>query len=287
MWRISAIIIGMVLMISGCGHDDSYHDYPPEAPTGLYSVTGDGEVELYWDDNLESDLETYAVYSSDEEFGAYELEGVTENTYFTINIPNGVTRYLAVAAVDFNGNESDLSYETVWDTPRPDGRDLTVYALFYDSAQTNSDRCGIDFSDYMDYMVQDLENESNDVYIDNFEGVLFLNAFADDTDIALYGYTESITEIDYIDPDLMDWNEEGYIALEEDFQYVIWTWDNHFATVRVQEVYDDSVVLEWAYQTDEGNPELKISGNGTGQKNPANRTLKLRLPKNNKKNQKD
>ncbi|MCP4727470.1 MAG: hypothetical protein GY863_20700 [bacterium] len=234
-------------------------DYPPEAPTGLYSITGDNEVILYWDHNFEADVYEYGVYTCDIEDGVYELDGTTEDNSYTLYLANGVTKYLAVAAMDYGGNESDLSYETVWDTPRPEGHNLTVYALFYDEFDTNWERCGLDLSDYDDYMIQDIDNTSNDIFIDNFEGTLFLNAFADDTDIAMVGRTYDLSDVDYVDPDDVQWDEEGYLPLYEDHSYIIWTHDNHFATIRVKEVYEDRVRIDWAFQTDPGNPQLKTS----------------------------
>jgi len=38
---------------------------------------------------------------------------------------------------------------------------------------------------------------------------------------------------------------------------VIWTWDDHYAKVRVREVNSAQVVFDWAYQTAVGNTELK------------------------------
>ncbi len=39
---------------------------------------------------------------------------------------NGQTRFLAVSAIDRAGNESALSYDTVFDTPRPEGTRLNM-----------------------------------------------------------------------------------------------------------------------------------------------------------------
>ncbi|MFC1564021.1 hypothetical protein ACFL6G_03740 [candidate division KSB1 bacterium] len=250
----------LATIIFSCSDAIGPVDMPPEAPFGLYSITGDNEVTLYWEHNLEADLYEYALYTSDSEDGVYVLDGTTTNNRYTFYIDNGVTKYLAVAAIDYAGNESNLSYDIVWDTPRPEGYNLSVYALFYDEFDTNADRCAIDFSDYDDYMIQDIDNESNDIFIDNFEGTLFLNAYADDTDIALIGRTYDLSDVDYADPDEIDWDEEGFLPLYEDHSYVIWTYDNHFATIRVREVYGDRIRFDWAYQTDPGNPQLKVSG---------------------------
>ena len=275
----AAALGALLLVTAGCNyHETAPIDEPPMAPSGLYSITGDGEVALYWYQNLEPDLREYALYTSSEEFGVYTLDGTTTETFYTFYLQNGETKYLAVAAIDFAGNESDLSREAVWDTPRPEGYNLKVYALFYDSSQTNFGRCGVDFSDYDNSMVQALDNPSNDIYIDNFEGVVYLNAFDTDTDVALFGATEALSDVDYIDPDSIDWAEEGYEPLIEDYSYIIWTYDNHFATVRVKEVFPDRVILDWAYQTDIGNPQLKTAA-GKKFRTEKERKLTLHLPK--------
>jgi len=80
-------------------------DNPPSAPSGLYSITGDGEVTLYWALNPEPDLKEFALYTSDEEFGVYSLDGITEETYYTFYFLNGVTQYMAVTAIDFAGRK--------------------------------------------------------------------------------------------------------------------------------------------------------------------------------------
>ena len=49
--------------------------------------------------------------------------------------------------------------------------------------------------------------------------------------------------------------------------YIVWTWDNHFAKIRISEIFDDHIEFDWAYQTAEGNVELKIN------RNPGERVL--------------
>ena len=66
--------------------------------------------------------------------------------------------------------------------------------------------------------------------------------------------------------DELDWAPEGGWSLEtadvvtlyEGHGYLVWTWENHFAKFRVVEIGDDYVVIDWAYQIDEGNPELIV-----------------------------
>jgi hypothetical protein len=38
--------------------------------------------------------------------------------------------------------------------------------------------------------------------------------------------------------------------------YVVWTWNDHYAKVRVRQVQGGYIVFDWAYQIDGGNQEL-------------------------------
>ena len=51
-------------------------------------------------------------------------------------------------------------------------------------------------------------------------------------------------------------------ALYEGHAYLVWTWENNFAKFHVKHIGYDYVVLDWAYQIDEGNPELAIVAGG-------------------------
>ena len=109
--------------------DEHYYDYnPPSEPTGIVVVNGDNRVDLYWNENRESDLAGYNVYYSYEYDGRYELIGSTEINYFIDrDVDNGTTYYYAVTAYDYNGNESELSLDVVYATPRPEGFDQSIF----------------------------------------------------------------------------------------------------------------------------------------------------------------
>ena len=120
--------LAALVLVAGCYDGDRHHGVvspndttPPAAPRGLFSVTGDGEVFLHWQANTESDVAGYRVYKSPCSSGSscpYDLVGATTGTSFTVSgLNNGQTRYYAVAAYDRAGNESDLSYNDVYDTP--------------------------------------------------------------------------------------------------------------------------------------------------------------------------
>ena len=253
--------LGLLLNCSVNVFDTDRDRTPPAEPINVFSITGDNEVIIAWDENFESDLDYYVVYKSSHEDGPYRPVGETYDTYYIEYVPNGLTYYFAVSAVDYRGNESDLSRELVWDTPRPEGHNAYAWALIqYDvDDYDNYNKCGIDFSDFESNMIQSFDNGSNDIFFDMIDGQIFINVYnIEDTDISLFGPTEFLSDVDFVYEDT-DWEETGYLPVIEDFSYIIWTWDNHFVTIRIEEAYDDLVVYSWAYQTDPGNPQLKIS----------------------------
>jgi hypothetical protein len=53
------------------------------------------------------------------------------------------------------------------------------------------------------------------------------------------------------------WSTVKFVEAILGHTYVIWTWDNHFAKVRISSMTDERVVFDWAYQLVEGEPLLK------------------------------
>ena len=87
--------------------------------------------------------------------------------------------------------------------------------------------------------------------------------WAEDTDIQSMGRTNNIYDVSFAPTD--GWVEVQpndnikYVKAIRGYTYVIWTYDNHFAKIRISEVYDDHIEFDWAYQTAIGNVELKIN----------------------------
>jgi hypothetical protein len=239
------------LAVSGCRDTTGPRDvYPPSAPRGVYSVTGDRTVYLRWIENPEPDLAGYRVYISTCPDGPeclYELEGTTTTAQFDVGaLQNGVTLYYAVAAVDHAGNESELSYENVFDTPRPEGFD----AVLTDAAVAPA-TSGWDFSDYGRRAFDD---PAVDVYYAVADGANLMVAPFTDTDIQDAGYANTLDAIDWAPNG--GWSPTGTVELIAGHCYVVWTHDNHFAKFRVSRISNGSLVMDWAYQVDPGNPEL-------------------------------
>jgi hypothetical protein len=249
------VIITSALLSSCDVHDpDYYYDYnPPAEPGGIVVVNGDNRVDLYWNNNRESDLAGYNVYYSYEYDGRYELIGSAESNYFIDwEVNNGVTYYYAVTAYDYNGNESELSYDVIYATPRPEGFNQSIFDF-----QRFPENSGYGFSEYAVVPYDDLES---DVFFEKFEGEFYLNVW-DDSDIQDVGQTNDIYDIPFAPTS--GWNPDKYEVARAGHTYVIWTWDNHFAKIRVKNITNDRVVFDWAYQIVEGNNQLKPKVVGT------------------------
>src|SRR6185295_11126319 len=119
-------------------------------PRGVYSVTGDHQVTLHWLANSESDVAGYYVYQAPCSRGSdcpYDLVGTLNDrnatSFVVTGLANGETWYYAVSAFDRHGNESDLSYDDVFDTTRPEGFGVTL-----NNASETLSQSGFDFSSY-------------------------------------------------------------------------------------------------------------------------------------------
>lgn len=226
---------------------------PPGVPRGVSSITGDGDVTVVWLGSTEADLAGYLVYRDDNADGVFtriadlEVQSYRDQWFYVDqNVINSHTYDYAVSAYDYDGNESDLSYEDVFDTPRPAGFNVYVDAT--------SDLSGFDFSarSRVSY------NSPNADIIFTYEeqlGTLFVEAAHSDDDIQDFGYTESLDDLDWAPED--GWSSVGWCELILGHTYVIWTGDNRFAKIRIIDMGETWLRFDWAHQEDPGNPELK------------------------------
>lgn len=240
---------------AGCGSDNNR---APAAPRGVYSVTGDHKVTLYWLENTERDLDHYEVYYSVKgATGPYNPLASTRNTsYVDSDVQNGSTYWYAVTAVSSSGRESELSTENVHDTPRPEGRDLEVFNAYFETARHGNYESanGIHFATFS---LVGRNSGHADVYYLAPPGHNYLVAGSGQTGIQDAGVTTGgISQYDFAPT--AGWLFGGQLELVPQHTYVIWTDDDHYAKVFVKQVTTDSVVLDWAYQVDKSNRELKV-----------------------------
>lgn len=224
---------------------------PPSVPKGLYSVTGDEAVWLFWEENDEDDFAEYWVYRAKEGDDYYKRIARTKIAKYTDNyLKNGTTYLYAVSAVDEDGNESDLSKNDVFDTPRPEG-----FGEIIQDCDWFSKTSGYDFSEEA---VVSWDDEDADIYLDyddSYPVPVYFLCVRDDTDIQDFGYTKDLDDVN-VSPD-SGWSQLGWVEVILGHSYIIWTRDNHFAKLRVGEFCKCyGIVFDWAYQVDKGNREL-------------------------------
>ena len=238
------------LLLIGCKENFVQPDFmPPLPPRGLATATGDNQVEISWLQNPESDVAGYNVFVSSSYNGKYELIGSTKESFFVDRgSRNGNTYYYAVSAYDFSGNESELSQDVAYDTPRPEG-----YDVFLKDYRTNPDYAGYDFSTYS---VGPYNDQYTDVYFEDYNGTLYLDVW-EDSDIQDVGYTTSLYQIG--EAPVSGWSPTRDVRLIVGHTYVVRTWDNHYAKLRIISLSSTKVVFDWAYQLQSGNTRLKQS----------------------------
>lgn len=269
-----AIAVALVagLLLSGGCYDDCddtvvyetvvvVDDIPPSAPDGLVSITGDGVVYLEWNPNREPDLDGYALYYNYDGGLQYTLLAdldKDQNWYDDYDVVNGVTKYYAVSAYDIEGYESDLSYEDVWDTPRPEGTGLVLY----DYLGQNSDLSGYDFSGLTGIaQAWDSIDPATDIYFGTPNGERVMFARGTGVDIQDYGYADYFDEVGWAPVKGYVPGPDKQVALIPGHIYIVRVLNQvsglyNYAKIHVTELTAEYVRLDWAYQTDPGNPEL-------------------------------
>ena len=249
---IFTVLILLSLIVTSCDVNESYYyDYtPPSSPSGIQVLNGDSRVDIYWIRNRESDVAGYNIYYNYTYEGKYTLIGSTSGTqYADVDAVNGDTYYYAVAAYDYNGNESELSYDVVYSTPRPEGFNQTLF-----DARRFPDYAGYSFQNYS---VVPFNDNYTDFFFDIYEGVPYINAWEipAPTYIQDMGPTSDIYDVAYAPEN--GWIFKDYLEVYVGHTYVIWTIENKFAKIRIKSITADKIVFDWAFQLVEGEPQLK------------------------------
>lgn len=257
---IASLVAGFFMI--GCDDMNEVDTVPPAAPRGIVTISLDNAVEIQWLRNTESDVAGYKIWFSDRYDGRYEVLGTTDQTSFVdYGAVNGNTVYYALSAYDFDRNESELSTDVVYDTPRPEGLGVAMYEYRADPS-----RSGYDFSTYS---IGYYNDDFTDFFYEYNAGRSSLVVW-DDTDIQDMGYTSSLDEISVAPSN--GWSPTRTAEAIAGHTYVIWTWDDHYAKVRIREVTNTRIVFDWAYQTATGNPELRVVRPSKARRGPLERS---------------
>jgi hypothetical protein len=282
MWEFRAPVL--FLVAAACSSDHLGPGGAPDAPLELASTTLNGAIALTWSDNPfradPANFQNYRVFSTtydldNDECGAWRLEGTTVAPEFIVGaLTNGAPRCFSVSAVSVGGAESPRSPLTT-DTPRPDARNVVVYAI-----EARADSSGLRFwDDDGDGQVEDGElgrvrpggSPDIDFFVDrDGTGALFFNPVRAGTGVEPYedvpvADLTSITQAPCIAGSVAG-ECAHYLtsALEAStgFGYVFETDGGdgfiRYAAVRVTHAGQNFLILDWAFQTDRGNPELLV-----------------------------
>jgi hypothetical protein len=246
--KLIPIILAALLAIVGCEKND-IDTTPPPPPQGIRTISLDNAVEIQWLPSQSEDVKGYKVWVSDQYDGRYQLIASTSATKLVdYGAVNGITYYYALSAYDYSENESPLSKDVVYDTPRPEG--FGVALMDTSTARSVS---GYGFKQYRVLSCYDI---NADIFIVSAHGRLYLRVWPD-TDIQDMGFTSSLDEISASPTE--GWAPSKSAEAVVGHTYVVWTADDNYAKVRVQNVTANRIVFDWAYQTAKGNIELKMS----------------------------
>ena len=247
------------------------------APAQIVSISLDRAVQLSWPTNARDAVPSlfghYRVYSTPYDLDKdlcddanWVLEGSTvSEDFLATGLPNGAPRCFTVSAISTDGHES------IWtrprsDTPRYDARNIVVYAR-----ESSLSRSGFRFFDATSVAFGSVvpgDRSDIDFRVERRgDGSLWFNPIRAGVRIALYGNT-TVDDLTSVDLAPVSGYSASSIEALPGFAYVFETLQGdglHYGAVRVSHVSKDYVILDWSYQSDRGNPELKrITVSGTG-----------------------
>jgi hypothetical protein len=271
--------LGALAVLAACSSDDrTGPGVPPDVPASLSSTSLDGAIALSWTDNSYTsdpgNFQNYRIYSTSYNLDqnacgtSWQLEGTTVAPEFVVGaLTNGVPRCFAVSAVSVDGFESGRS-PLRSDTPRPDSRNIILYATQFQAAAS-----GFRFWDDLNNdgtvqanelgLVRSSAGSNIDFFVDrDGAGNLFLTPVRAGTGVEYYdpdNPVEDLTTIDFAE-------DRAYspapIPANIGYGYVF-EMDGgdgfkRYGAVRLSHVGHDFLIMDWAYQTDPGNPELLV-----------------------------
>ena len=243
-------------------------------PSWLTSISLNGAIHLDWSDNAyqaePNGFNFYRVYSTAYDLDSnlcgtgWSLEGTTVSSSFLAgNLSNGRPLCFAVSAISIEG------YESLWsplrnDTPRPDGRNILLTAVDADSTKA-AFRFWLDANGNRVVnpgelaLVLNGASTSADFQVYRTVNGIFLQPVRTGTTVQTYGTVavDDLTSIDiapvtgYTRDAVEAVPGKGYVfqMAESDGFY-------RYGAIRVTAVGSNYIIVDWAYQTDPGNPEL-------------------------------
>ena len=242
----------------------------------VMSVSLDNAVQLSWPATVRlanpSTFSYYRVYSTTADINTWTcdntrwaLEGTTiSEDFISSGLANGVPLCFAVTVMSLDGHES-ISSPPEHDTPRYDSRNVLL-----DAVSANAATSGFRFFDPATRtfgLVTDGTRTDLDFRVTiGTDSSVYLEPVRSDVSVALYSTspTADLTSIDVAPPD----NQFSATPIQAvpGYGYVFrltLSDGTHYGAVRVTHVGKDYVILDWSYQSDPGNPELRWVRPGT------------------------
>ena len=248
---------------------------PLEAPSSISSISLNSAIFLDWADNpFVNDPNRFAVYrvysaSYDLDNGVcgtdWAVEGTTvAHEFLAAQLQNGVPRCYASSAISIEGLES--AWSPLWqDTPRPDARNVLLYAV-----QTDVDSSGFRFwsdanSDGIGQtselgLIQNGTRTDIDfaLHLNAADSTLWIVPVFTGTSVQQYG-TGPVADLTSIDFAPATGYSGDSLLARPGFGYVFEIVDGsvlNYGALRMTHVGRRYVIFDWSVQTDPGNPEL-------------------------------
>ncbi len=282
-------LLAVAVVVAACQTNEMLVSSGPlDAPASLTSISLNGAIFLSWADNaFASDpgrFQWYRVYSTTYDLDrglcgtTWSIEGTTVSAEFVVGtLANGVPRCFGVTSIATDGSESPRS-PLRQDTPRPDARNVLVWAYQADSAHSGfrfwDDLNGDGLAQSSELgLVQNGARTDIDfwVYRDPTDSTLWLVPEFTGTSMQLYANAPigDLTDIDFAPASGYSRNmfqavpEYGYVFQIVEGQTL------RYGALRVTHVGRSYLIFDWSFQTDQGNPELQLRGglpttSGTG-----------------------
>ena len=284
---LAGLIVG-AFALTGCDDDDGegfrVDPTPPSIPTGVGSITGDGEVFLVWTPNLDRDLAGYRVFvnvgaelnnDGTETFDLLDEIGALEDGFYEDNgtpgdiaddyliyrhapVVNGEYYSYAISAFDDDGNESGLSLNVVIDVPRPEG---TVAMTFAETAPATA---GFDLSDGTESPVP-FDSAVSDFHVSrDGQGVVRFVVDAARAKIQDAGL-RSFDGVSFAENS--GYSATGRVEVIVGHTYLLrlaqgpsdFGANDNYAKITVLEITGSDVFLRWGYQEVDGELQLRPS----------------------------
>ena len=275
----SKLILPSLLVVSAAcqAYDVIPIDDPLPRPLSLNSVSLDGAVALTWSDEPfradPSRFLAYRVYSTSYDIdldrcGAnWALEGTTVAPEFVVGaLSNGRSRCFSVTAESVEGSESDRS-PVRFDTPRFQSTGTVLTARQADPAQSSFrfwrdiDGDGRSVRSELGRVGTAGVADADFVVERDPDGRVFMTPVRPGTRIAVWGSApvSTITEFDLAP---VYGFTAGSVEALPGWGYVVEMQGpdgyKRFGALRVLTVGQGLLLVDWAYQSDPGNPELLV-----------------------------